>query len=702
MKKRRYILGVIATLFFILGSGAPVCAADDAAKIDSVIRTYYDSFVREYLDDFLNTQILEPGDERDKIALMTRNAWSAVGTRDMNIGPVEVALSNDVSTAVARYRASGTLFNKVTGENFAKEMNYIAMLAKQGGVWKIERITPESLFMDEVKTSYELHAASQLLHSTSEKDGAPTATGAKGTAPEEELRLFYDFTQELQGTEALDLSDNKNNGTVHGATQYGSEGLFFDGIDDYIEVPASESLHAEKSLTIVCDITPWSFGNKPWHNIVWKGNPPDGARNSDNREYGVWINSGGFIHFASTPRDRIGTGQVTVNTPGRLVQGRTILACVIDSEKNIMKSYVNGKKVAGGTYSKAGIRDTTNPLTIGGAPAVRENVYFKGYVKSLRIYGRAFSDDDVLQAFSEASTSIIKPLENIYAPREILIRGAWADVSHITRTKFFTDKDLNAMEKGVAIEDGLFCPPGTAGPTEIVYAHDGSPLIVSGYATVIDCIDYCGHKGSVECFITGDGKNLWKSGLIRQQDPAKKFSLDMTGIKELRLISTDGGNGNGEDWAAWLNLKLSVPEKEVSQTPAPATAPIPETPPPAVIDMPESSSGGKGMIDQIFTLIERPSGSGVTSVESFRSTVDQVYVWFTYSNLEPGTILKGVWLDEGRKLTLQEFPVIITQKIGDSGFSIRRPIDGWVRGRYRIDILSGQSTVGTVNFQITK
>jgi len=675
----------------MIGSGAPVCAEDDVAKIDSVIRVYYDSFVQEDLDGFLDTQILDPGDEREKIALMTRNAWSAVGTRDMNIGPVEAALSNDNSTAVARYRVSGTLFNKATGENFAKEMTYIAMFAKKDGVWKIERVTPETLFMDEVKTSYELYAASQLLHSTGEEDGAPTATGTKDTATEEELRLFYDFTHEMQGTTVRDFSDNKNDGIVHGATQCGSEGLFFDGIDDYIEVPASASLHSESSLTIIGDITPWGYGNKPWHNFVWKGNSPNGSINCEYREYGVWINSGGLIHFASTPEDRIGKGQLTLSTSEKNVQGRTIFAFVIDSKKGVMKTYVNGKKAAEGPYSKSGIRKTTGPLTIGGVPATREDDYFKGYVKSLRIYGRAFSDGEVTHAFNKASAPVIKPLGDIYIPREILIRGAWADVSHITRTKLFTDKDLDAMERGFSIEDGLFCPPGATGPTEIVYIHDGSPLILSGYATVLDCIDYCGHGGSVEFIITGDGKNLWKSGLIRQQDPAKKFFLDMTGIKKLRLISTDGGNGNGEDWAAWLNLKTSVSEKKV------AIAAIP-----SAVDMPESTPEGKGTIDHIYALIERPAGSGITSIESFCATVDQIYVWFTYSNLKPGTILKGVWRDEGRKLTLQEFPVIITQESGNSGFSVRRPIDGWVYGKYCIDLISGDVTAGTVNFQITK
>jgi hypothetical protein len=113
-----------------------------------------------------------------------------------------------------------------------------------------------------------------------------------------------------------------------------------------------------------------------------------------------------------------------------------------------------------------------------------------------------------------------------------------------------------AIEGGLGIADGLFVHPGNDGPTEVVYRHNGFPAILRGQATVVDCIGPCGGRGSVAFVIRGDGRELWNSGLMRQAEPGKEFAVDMTGVREARLIATDGGNGTAQDWAAWLALEI--------------------------------------------------------------------------------------------------------------------------------------------------
>jgi len=53
-----------------------------------------------------------------------------------------------------------------------------------------------------------------------------------------------------------------------------------------------------------------------------------------------------------------------------------------------------------------------------------------------------------------------------------------------------------------------------------------------------------------------DGVKAYDSGLMTGYTEQKFISLDITGVKELKLVVTDGGNGNGHDHASWADCKL--------------------------------------------------------------------------------------------------------------------------------------------------
>lgn len=104
----------------------------------------------------------------------------------------------------------------------------------------------------------------------------------------------------------------------------------------------------------------------------------------------------------------------------------------------------------------------------------------------------------------------------------------------------------------------LLCAGGTIhprgfyahAPSEYLWTLDGSWKSLETIAAVAD-----GHDGSVDFIITGDGKTLWQGKPLKEgQVSPVKIPLD--GIKELRLITTDGGNGNRNDWGLWLNPVL--------------------------------------------------------------------------------------------------------------------------------------------------
>ena len=65
-----------------------------------------------------------------------------------------------------------------------------------------------------------------------------------------------------------------------------------------------------------------------------------------------------------------------------------------------------------------------------------------------------------------------------------------------------------------------------------------------------------GHRGSVVFTINGDGKQLWRSHIMKAGKNAL-FEIDVTGVKQLELLVGDAGDGTGSDWGLWLEPTLS-------------------------------------------------------------------------------------------------------------------------------------------------
>ncbi len=65
-----------------------------------------------------------------------------------------------------------------------------------------------------------------------------------------------------------------------------------------------------------------------------------------------------------------------------------------------------------------------------------------------------------------------------------------------------------------------------------------------------------GPQGSVIFSVYGDGKQLYQSELIKRYEFPRHATIDITGVKTLELSISDGGNGNFDDHANWLNTYL--------------------------------------------------------------------------------------------------------------------------------------------------
>jgi len=90
------------------------------------------------------------------------------------------------------------------------------------------------------------------------------------------------------------------------------------------------------------------------------------------------------------------------------------------------------------------------------------------------------------------------------------------------------------------------------------HAHSTWTLLLDGKATEfrasVGVQEYPGQPGlgSVEFVVRGDGKDLFRSGVMRGGDEAKPVCVDLHGVKELVLEVTDAGDGNRSDHADWL------------------------------------------------------------------------------------------------------------------------------------------------------
>lgn len=65
-----------------------------------------------------------------------------------------------------------------------------------------------------------------------------------------------------------------------------------------------------------------------------------------------------------------------------------------------------------------------------------------------------------------------------------------------------------------------------------------------------------GPQGSVQFLVYGDGKLLFASEIIKRYDLPRHAEININGVKILELVVTDGGNGNFDDHADWLNTYL--------------------------------------------------------------------------------------------------------------------------------------------------
>ena len=121
------------------------------------------------------------------------------------------------------------------------------------------------------------------------------------------------------------------------------------------------------------------------------------------------------------------------------------------------------------------------------------------------------------------------------------------DISISGKTLRLTDES----GQEVSYEKGI----GAHSTSTIVYdLSDKNYAYFSSYVGV-DRQMY-GTVGSVTFEVWVDGEKKFDSGLMNSRDSQQYVEVDINGAKELKLVVTDGGNGNGSDHGVWGDAKL--------------------------------------------------------------------------------------------------------------------------------------------------
>jgi len=118
-----------------------------------------------------------------------------------------------------------------------------------------------------------------------------------------------------------------------------------------------------------------------------------------------------------------------------------------------------------------------------------------------------------------------------------------------TKDKAVSDQPLQMG--GEKFEHGL----GVHAPCTAMLLLDGK---TEKFHAVVGVSDLKGEPGSVEFIVTGDGKTLFRSGVMKgginaAGDKPKAIDLNLSGVKRLKLEVTEGGDNNYSDHANWAD-----------------------------------------------------------------------------------------------------------------------------------------------------
>ena len=225
---------------------------------------------------------------------------------------------------------------------------------------------------------------------------------------------------------------------------------------------------------------------------------------------------------------------------------------------------------------------------------------------------------------------------------------------------------------GKPFESGI----GTHAPEVWNLQLDGKATEFRALVGVQEYADNPG-AGSVEFIVSGDGRVLWRSGVMRGSDTAKSVRVDLAGMKELSLEVTDGGDGNSSDHADWIDpvivhdgAPLPAARQAAAEEPLLPDAPGDPANAAAKVEWNEKSGALRLLYDGKLIFDGRVAGKSVLSTATARrkQAVTQTLTLAGKGLRLDGVVFGGreVIAAETKGAAQQSFPLIRTTNGGPS------------------------------------
>src|ERR1700690_2889186 len=130
------------------------------------------------------------------------------------------------------------------------------------------------------------------------------------------------------------------------------------------------------------------------------------------------------------------------------------------------------------------------------------------------------------------------------------------DLNRMTAGWSTAKADLGIMGRPLRIH-GVMFPHGVG-----THATSNFRVKVEGgakrFTAHVGVDDTAGGQGSVEFIVLGDGRILWRSGILKGGDPASAVDVNLAGVSILELRVTDGGDGESNDHADWADAAIEM------------------------------------------------------------------------------------------------------------------------------------------------